>query len=115
MRERRGRAKPFHDTGPEAWILPLVSENGRRPDASRWWESKRLMLITGGDVVHVLLYHRDDDEELVPYGSENGIGLDDLPAGTDFHITHTHCGKGGKYDRVWTLDKIARFGRRSKE
>lgn len=100
--------KLAHDAGPKTWIIPLVSEqDGRKADTSRWWESDTIMLITalrGGHMVHLLFYERDDDRESVPYGSEFGAGLDDLPMGTEFHITHR--AGGDDYDRVWTLERL---------
>ena len=97
--------KLSHDVGPRKWLTPLVGEDGREPDTTRWWESERILLVTslqGGDMVHLLLYDRDDDEEMVPWGHE--LGPDHLPLGTEDRIHH--CAKGEDYSRVWTLDRL---------
>ena len=93
--------KLSHDIGPKTWITPLVGEDGGEPNTERWWESERLLLVTsvrGGDMIHMLLYDRDDDEDMEPWGHELGLGPDDLPMGTKARIYHA--------DRVWTLDKL---------
>ena len=86
------------DIGPQTWITPLVGEDGRDLDTEHWWKSERILLVTsvrGGDMVHLLFYDRDDDEEQVPWGHEIEIGPDDLPLGANTRIT--------EHDRVWTL------------
>ena len=91
-------------TGPRTWITPLVGEDDREPDTKRWWESERIMLVTSlrsGDMVHMLFYDRDDDEEMDPWGHGLGLGPDDLPMGTEARIYHS--AEGDDYSRVWTL------------
>ena len=92
------------DIGPRTWITPLVGEDGGEPNTERWWESERVLLVTslrGGDMVHMLFYDRDDDEDVEPWGHELGLEPDDLPMGADAHLTHSAEG-----DRVWTLTNL---------
>ncbi len=99
--------KIIPDIGPRTWITPLVEHDGGEPDTERWWESDRILLVTsvrGGDMVHMLFYDRDDDEQEVPWGHELGLGPDNLPMGAKARLTHR--AEGDEYDRVWTLDRI---------
>ncbi len=93
--------------GPRTWIIPLVGEDGSEPDAERWWECDRILLVTSvrsGHMVHMLFYDRDDDEDMDPWGHGLGLGPDDLPMGTQDHIYHS--AEGEDYSRVWTLDNL---------
>ena len=99
--------KLSHDIGPKTWITPLVGEDGGEPNTERWWESEGILLVTsvrGGDMVHMLFYDRDDDEDMEPWGHDLELGPDDLPMGTEAHIYHS--AEGDDYSRGWTLGKL---------
>ena len=87
--------------------MPLVGEDGGEPNTERWWESDQILVITslrGGDMVHMLFYQRDDDEEDVPWGHE--LGPDHLPLGTKDRLYHRAEDDDDDHDRVWTLYRL---------